>query len=151
MGLRFSHASTVAVVLVLLGCDGVIPEDGEGCGAVPPCVFDGDGGPGPGPEDGSASDGGGRPGEGGPDAGPDGSLGDGGVGPEGMVHPGIGLSRAQLDFVKGKVATGAEPWKGAYAKLQGSYLTKLSHVPEPVAEVRCAAGTGRAYMQAHPE
>ena len=32
----------------------------------------------------------------------------------GFVHPGVLVSRAQLDFVRGKVQAGAQPWTNAY-------------------------------------
>ncbi|MCA9602239.1 MAG: discoidin domain-containing protein, partial [Myxococcales bacterium] len=69
----------------------------------------------------------------------------------GFAHPGVGLGRTQLDFVKGKIAAGQEPWKSAFAKLKGSSLGKTTYVARPVAEVRCAASTGKNYIAAHPE
>ena len=36
--------------------------------------------------------------------------------PPAFVHPGILVTRAQLDFVKGKIAAGAEPWTSAAAR-----------------------------------
>src|SRR5689334_6320429 len=40
-----------------------------------------------------------------------GAGGSGGAASTGFVHPGILVSQPLLDFVKGKIAAGAEPWK----------------------------------------
>ncbi|MCW2974572.1 MAG: hypothetical protein JWN72_2845, partial [Thermoleophilia bacterium] len=55
----------------------------------------------------------------------------------GFVHPGIGESRAQLDFVKGRIAAGAEPWTGALAKAKSSRFGKATWAPTPQVDLRC--------------
>ena len=43
-----------------------------------------------------------------------------------FAHPGVLLSRAQLDFVKGKVAAGAAPWAAANSQMMASRYASLS-------------------------
>ncbi|HVY30033.1 MAG TPA: alginate lyase family protein [Polyangiaceae bacterium] len=57
----------------------------------------------------------------------------------GFVHPGILVSRPLLDFVKGKIAAGAEPWKSALAKAQASEYGSLGYTPHPRAVVECGS------------
>ncbi|MFJ5779462.1 alginate lyase family protein [Streptomyces sp. NPDC093094] len=52
-------------------------------------------------------------------------------------HPGALVSKAQLDFVRGKVKAGAEPWKSAYEAVLKSKYAKLSWTPKPWATVEC--------------
>ncbi len=42
-----------------------------------------------------------------------------------FTHPGILHSRAELDFVKAKVATGEEPWAAAWKELRSHRFSKL--------------------------
>lgn len=42
-----------------------------------------------------------------------------------FAHPGILHSRAELDFVKSKVAAGDAPWKAAWEGLRGDAISKL--------------------------
>lgn len=56
-----------------------------------------------------------------------------------FVHPGVLVSRAQLDFVKGKVATGAQPWKAAYDQMIKSSYASLSRTAKPRATVECGS------------
>jgi hypothetical protein len=78
--------------------------------------------------------------DGGAEAGPKqdagGSAGDAGT-PGGFVHPGILVDQGMLDFVKGKIAAGAEPWKSALAQASSSSLGSLSYTPHPRADVDC--------------
>jgi hypothetical protein len=61
-----------------------------------------------------------------------------GSGPKaGFTHPGVMVNRDQLDFVKGKVAAGASPWKGAFDKAKSSDHASLSYKPSPHATVEC--------------
>ncbi|HWB38324.1 MAG TPA: ricin-type beta-trefoil lectin domain protein, partial [Rugosimonospora sp.] len=55
----------------------------------------------------------------------------------GFVHPGVLVSRAQLDFVKGRVAAGAQPWASAYQQMIGSGYASLSRTPHPRSVVEC--------------
>ncbi|GAA4960382.1 alginate lyase family protein [Actinoplanes utahensis] len=56
-------------------------------------------------------------------------------------HPGVLLSRAQLDFVKAKVKAGAEPWKSANAAMMSSSSASLSYTPKPRATVECGSSS----------
>ncbi|MFB9527966.1 FG-GAP-like repeat-containing protein [Nonomuraea roseola] len=50
-------------------------------------------------------------------------------------HPGVLVSRAQLDFVKANL--GNEPWKSAWTALQRSSYASLSYTAKPRAVVEC--------------
>ena len=84
---------------------------------------------------------GGDPGGGDPTNGDDGGTSGGSDGgttsPTGFVHPGVLVDQAQLDFVKGKVAAGVEPWKTAFADAKNSAAGQLSYTAHPVAVVQC--------------
>lgn len=54
-----------------------------------------------------------------------------------FVHPGLHVSRAQLDFVKAKIAARLEPWYGQFSKAAGNSLASTSWTPKPVATMRC--------------
>ncbi len=54
-------------------------------------------------------------------------------------HPGVVVSRAQLDFVRTKVQAGAQPWKAAYDQLRTSSYASLSRTPKPRATVECGS------------
>ena len=51
--------------------------------------------------------------------------------PPAFVHPGILVTRAQLDFVKGKIAAGAEPWASAAARAKTDKHGALTYTPHP--------------------
>ncbi|WIM93299.1 alginate lyase family protein [Actinoplanes oblitus] len=55
----------------------------------------------------------------------------------GFHHPGVLVSQAQLDFVKGKVKAGAQPWKKAYDAMMASPSASLDYTPTPVKVVEC--------------
>lgn len=57
--------------------------------------------------------------------------------PATFVHPGVGSSRAQLDFMRSKVLANAQPWKAAYDQMMASKYAQLSRVPRPRAVVEC--------------
>ncbi|MEV1063060.1 alginate lyase family protein [Streptomyces sp. NPDC050263] len=57
--------------------------------------------------------------------------------PTAFAHPGVTVSRAQLDFVRGKVDSAAQPWKGAFDQLLASKYASLSRTPKPRAVVEC--------------
>ena len=40
----------------------------------------------------------------------------------GFYHPGVLVNRAQLEFIKAKVAAGAQPWKSAFEAAKASEL-----------------------------
>ncbi|TDU90306.1 alginate lyase [Kribbella voronezhensis] len=57
--------------------------------------------------------------------------------PAAFAHPGVGVSRAQLDFVRGKVQVGAQPWTTAFNQAKGSNYASLSRTPTPRSVVEC--------------
>jgi hypothetical protein len=56
-------------------------------------------------------------------------------------HPGVLVTRDQLDFVKAKVAAGAEPWKSALKKARDDEHGSLSYTPHPRATVECGSSS----------
>ena len=52
-----------------------------------------------------------------------------------FVHPGILHSRAELEFVKARVAEGKEPWKSAWEELRRHSISQLDWKPKPTANV----------------
>jgi hypothetical protein len=65
--------------------------------------------------------------------------------PATFAHPGVTVSRAQLDFVRGKVQVGAQPWKGAYDQMMASGYASLSRTPKPRAVVECGSYSNPNY------
>ncbi|MEU0373167.1 alginate lyase family protein [Streptomyces sp. NPDC006283] len=59
--------------------------------------------------------------------------------PADFTHPGVLVSRPQLDFAKSKVQAGAQPWKAAYDQMTGSKYASLSRTPKPRAVVECGS------------
>ncbi|MET9634179.1 alginate lyase family protein [Lentzea sp. NPDC006480] len=57
--------------------------------------------------------------------------------PATFVHPGVVVSRPQLDFVRAKVQAGAQPWKLAYDRMMASKYADLNRTPKPRAVVEC--------------
>jgi hypothetical protein len=55
----------------------------------------------------------------------------------GFHHPGVLVNRAQLDFVKTKIAANAEPWKSAFEAAKSSDLGSLTYTPHPWATCEC--------------
>jgi Alginate lyase/Carbohydrate binding module (family 6) len=60
-------------------------------------------------------------------------------------HPGVLVSRPQLDLVKAKVAAGAEPWKTAYAAMAASSYAALTYTPHPRSVVECGPSSNPDY------
>ena len=60
-------------------------------------------------------------------------------------HPGVLVSRAQLDFVKGKVNAGAAPWLAAYNQMMASRYASLARTPKPRATVECGSYSNPNY------
>ena len=52
-----------------------------------------------------------------------------------FVHPGLLHSRAELDFIKQKLAAGEEPWKSAWDELRSSRAGSLRYRPDAYAAV----------------
>ena len=61
----------------------------------------------------------------------------GAPGTKGFAHPGVMVNKAQLDFIKAKVAASAAPWKAAFNEANGSDSGSLSYKATPVATVEC--------------
>ncbi|TDO54452.1 alginate lyase [Kribbella sp. VKM Ac-2527] len=57
--------------------------------------------------------------------------------PATFTHPGVGVSRPQLDFVRAKVQAGAQPWTNAFNQARDSKYGSLSRTPTPRAVVEC--------------
>ncbi|MER7250901.1 alginate lyase family protein [Kribbella sp. NPDC000426] len=57
--------------------------------------------------------------------------------PATFTHPGVGVSVAQLDFVRAKVQAGAQPWTNAFNQAKSSTYASLSRTPKPRAVVEC--------------
>lgn len=54
-----------------------------------------------------------------------------------FVHPGVLVNKGQLDFVKGKIAAGQQPWTTAYNNAKISTYGSLQYVSHPVPIVTC--------------
>nr|WP_255645607.1 alginate lyase family protein [Actinoplanes polyasparticus] len=59
--------------------------------------------------------------------------------PATFTHPGVLVSRGQLDFVKTKISEGAQPWTAAYNQMAASRYASLSRTPAPRATVECGS------------
>ena len=57
----------------------------------------------------------------------------------GFTHPGVLVSQAQLDFVRGRVQAGAQPWADANKQMMASAYASLSRTPAPRAVVECGS------------
>ena len=57
----------------------------------------------------------------------------------GFYHPGILVNRAQLDFIKGKVAAGVEPWKSAFEAAKASPMGAVAYIPHPWKTCECGS------------
>ena len=57
--------------------------------------------------------------------------------PATFTHPGVLVSRSQLDFVRGRVNANAQPWRDAYNQMTASQYASLSRAPHPRAVVEC--------------
>ncbi|MER7922223.1 alginate lyase family protein [Streptomyces sp. NPDC096057] len=65
--------------------------------------------------------------------------------PATFVHPGVDVSRSQLDFTRTEVLAGAQPWKGAYDQMMASSYASLSRTPKPRAVVECGSYSNPNY------
>jgi alginate lyase len=65
--------------------------------------------------------------------------------PATFTHPGVGSSRAQLDFVRAKVQAGAQPWTNAFNQAKNSSYASLSRTPKPRAVVECGSYSNPNY------
>jgi hypothetical protein len=58
-----------------------------------------------------------------------------------FVHPGILVSRGQLDFVKAKIAAKQEPWTSELARALAGKYGRLPYTPHPIATMKCGNGS----------
>ncbi|MEU9136798.1 alginate lyase family protein [Streptomyces sp. NPDC048404] len=65
--------------------------------------------------------------------------------PATFVHPGVTVSRGQLDFARTEVLAGAQPWKGAYDQMMASRYASLTRTPTPRATVECGSYSNPNY------
>ncbi|WP_225803625.1 alginate lyase family protein [Streptomyces sp. NK15101] len=65
--------------------------------------------------------------------------------PATFVHPGVLVSRGQLDFTREKVLAGAQPWKGAFDQMAASRYASLSRIPKPRSVVECGSYSNPNY------
>src|SRR5690242_14962409 len=65
--------------------------------------------------------------------------------PAAFTHPGVLVSRPQLDFVRSRVQAGAQPWKSAYDQMMGSKYASLSRTAKPRAVVECGSYSNPNY------
>ncbi|MFJ8595033.1 alginate lyase family protein [Streptomyces sp. NPDC093598] len=56
-----------------------------------------------------------------------------------FTHPGVTVSKGQLDFTRSKVIAGAQPWKGAFDRMMASRYADLNRTPKPRAVVECGS------------
>jgi hypothetical protein len=68
-----------------------------------------------------------------------------GAAPTAFAHPGVTVSQAQLDFARGKVLAGAQPWKGAYDQMTAGKYADLNRTPKPRATVECGSYSNPDY------
>ncbi len=54
-------------------------------------------------------------------------------------HPGLLVSRSQIDFIKDKIKLGEEPWKTAFANLKSSKYSSLTYAYKPFTNVECGS------------
>ena len=57
--------------------------------------------------------------------------------PATFAHPGVLLDAAQLNFIRSKVNSGAQPWTQAYQSMLSDPLASLSRTASPTATVEC--------------
>lgn len=65
--------------------------------------------------------------------------------PAAFVHPGVTVSKGQLDFARTQVLAGAQPWKGAYDQMMASRYASLTRTPAPRATVECGSYSNPNY------
>ena len=48
-----------------------------------------------------------------------------------FIHPGVLHNKKELDFIKGKIAAGEQPWLATWEKIRSHPVNSLDYVPEP--------------------
>ena len=113
---------------------GIVLVAAGACGGSSGGADGGGGGDGTGGSDGRIATGDGGDSDGGGDAArPDAPTG-------AFIHPGLHVSRGQLDAVKAKITAGAQPWTALLARAQASSYGNVDWVPHPVEIMRCGNG-----------
>ncbi|MFI6937707.1 alginate lyase family protein [Streptomyces sp. NPDC050418] len=62
-----------------------------------------------------------------------------------FVHPGVTVSKGQLDFTKAKLDAGAQPWKSAFDQMKAGKYADLNRTPKPRATVECGSYSNPNY------
>ncbi|MFE4672981.1 alginate lyase family protein [Streptomyces sp. NPDC056721] len=65
--------------------------------------------------------------------------------PATFAHPGVVVSKGQLDFARDKVNAGAQPWKGAYDQMLASKYASLTRTAKPRGTVECGSYSNPNY------
>lgn len=65
--------------------------------------------------------------------------------PSTFAHPGVTVTKGQLDFTRSKVNAGAQPWKGAFDRMMASKYADLNRTPKPRAVVECGSYSNPNY------
>ncbi|MER7967939.1 alginate lyase family protein [Streptomyces sp. NPDC096080] len=65
--------------------------------------------------------------------------------PTTFAHPGVTVSKGQLDFARAQVTAGAQPWKGAFDQMKASKYADLNRTPKPRATVECGSYSNPNY------
>jgi hypothetical protein len=65
--------------------------------------------------------------------------------PATFTHPGVLVSRPQLDFIRSRVIANAQPWKGAYDQMMASRYASLTRTAAPRAVVECGSYSNPNY------
>lgn len=68
-----------------------------------------------------------------------------GAAPATFAHPGVTVSKGQLDFTRSRVNAGAQPWKGAFDRMMASKYADLNRIPRPRAVVECGSYSNPNY------
>lgn len=56
-----------------------------------------------------------------------------------LVHPGILHSGKDLEFMKAKIASGAEPWNTAFTRLKADATSQMTYAATPFTQVLCGS------------
>ncbi|MGH3648440.1 MAG: carbohydrate-binding protein [Micromonosporaceae bacterium] len=67
------------------------------------------------------------------------------AGPSVFKHPGVLVSRTQLDRARQQALAGAQPWKSAYDAMRASSYASLSWTPKPREIVECGPSSNPNY------
>ncbi|PVF92039.1 secreted protein [Serendipita vermifera] len=61
--------------------------------------------------------------------------------PNPWVHPGVFISRGQLDFIRSKIRRRQEPWSSAYTAMLNATIASLDRTPTPFVNVECGSSS----------